>query len=69
LFEELRAVRLSLARAEGVAAYIIFPDRTLIDMAQQRPRALEDMRRVQGVGDRKLSAYGEAFLDVILRHA
>jgi ATP-dependent DNA helicase RecQ len=69
LFEELRAVRLSLARAEGVAAYIIFPDRTLIEMAEQRPTTLEDMRGVQGVGDRKLSAYGDAFLDVILRHA
>ena len=68
LFEDLRAVRLTIARDEGVAAYIIFPDRTLIEMAEQRPTTLDDMRRVQGVGDRKLSAYGEAFLDVILRH-
>jgi ATP-dependent DNA helicase RecQ len=69
LFEELRAVRLSLAREEGVAAYIIFPDRTLIEMAEQRPATLDAMRRVQGVGDRKLAAYGEAFLDAIARHS
>jgi ATP-dependent DNA helicase RecQ len=68
LFEALRAVRLSLARDEGVAAYIIFPDRTLIEMAQQRPATLDEMRRVQGVGDRKLAAYGEAFLDAIAQH-
>ncbi|MDB5560155.1 MAG: ATP-dependent helicase RecQ, partial [Enterovirga sp.] len=69
LFEDLRTVRLGLARAEGVAAYIIFPDRTLIEMAQQRPTTLDDMRRIQGVGDRKLAAYGEAFLDAVLRLA
>jgi ATP-dependent DNA helicase RecQ len=68
LFEELRALRLTIARDEGVAAYIIFPDRTLIEMAEQRPTTLDEMRGVQGVGDRKLSAYGEAFLDVILQH-
>ncbi len=69
LFEALRAVRLGLARQEGVAAYIIFPDRTLIEMAEQRPGTLDEMRRIQGVGDRKLAAYGAAFLDVIVRHA
>ena len=68
LFEALRAVRLDLARNEGVAAYIIFPDRTLIEMAEQRPATLDDMRRVQGVGDRKLAAYGEAFLEALNRH-
>jgi ATP-dependent DNA helicase RecQ len=69
LFEALRAVRLSLARDEGVAAYIIFPDRTLIEMALRRPTSLDEMRRVQGVGDRKLSTYGQTFLEVTIRHA
>jgi ATP-dependent DNA helicase RecQ len=69
LFEELRAVRLRLARGEGVAAYIVFPDRTLIEMAEQRPTTLDEMRRVQGVGDRKLAAYGEAFLEALRQHA
>ena len=68
LFEALRALRLTVARDEGVAAYIVFPNRTLIEMAEKRPTTLEAMRDVQGVGDRKLSAYGSAFLDVIKRH-
>ncbi len=48
LFEHLRQLRLSLAREEGVAAYIIFTDRTLIAMARARPAALEEMRADRG---------------------
>jgi ATP-dependent DNA helicase RecQ len=66
LFEKLRAVRGELARAEGVAAYMIFPDRTLIEMAQARPRGLDAMRAVHGVGERKLTRYGEIFARAIL---
>jgi ATP-dependent DNA helicase RecQ len=69
LFEELRALRLTLAREEGVAAYVVFPDRTLIDMAQQRPQSRADMRLVQGVGAAKLAKYGDVFLDAIARFA
>jgi len=65
LFEHLRQLRLSLAREEGVAAYIIFTDRTLIAMARERPAGLEQMRAIEGVGERKLAQYGEAFLDAI----
>jgi ATP-dependent DNA helicase RecQ len=59
-------VRGELARAEGVAAYMIFPDRTLIEMAQARPRGLDAMRAVHGVGERKLTRYGEIFARAIL---
>ncbi|MEN5084176.1 DNA helicase RecQ [Bosea sp. TWI1241] len=69
LFEHLRQLRLSIAREEGVAAYIIFTDRTLIAMARERPAALEEMRAIEGVGERKLSQYGEAFLDAIASFA
>ncbi len=65
LFERLRALRRELARQEGVAAFIVFPDRTLIDMAERRPATLDEMRAIQGVGERKLSLYGEAFLAAI----
>lgn len=65
LFEHLRALRLTLAREEGVAAYVVFPDRTLIDMAQLRPRTLADMRLVQGVGAAKLTKYGDVFLAAV----
>lgn len=67
LFEHLRQLRLSLAREEGVAAYIIFTDRTLIAMARARPAALDEMRAIEGVGERKLTQYGEAFLEAIAR--
>ncbi len=65
LFESLRKLRAQIARDEGVAAYIVFPDRTLIEMAKDRPRDLTEMREVAGVGERKLALYGRAFLDRI----
>ena len=65
LFEALRAVRSGFAKAEGVAAFMVFPDRTLIEMATQRPRSAAELRTVQGVGDRKLVRYGPAFLAAI----
>ena len=55
----------TLAREEGVAAYIIFTDRTLIAMARERPLGLSEMRAIEGVGERKLTQYGEAFLEAI----
>jgi len=65
LFEELRKVRSGFAKQEGVAAFIIFPDRTLIEMASRRPSTLAELRAVPGVGDRKLVRYGAAFLAAI----
>jgi ATP-dependent DNA helicase RecQ len=65
LFEHLRALRLTIAREEGVAAYVVFPDRTLIDMAQLRPATPDDMAAVQGVGAAKLKRYGDVFLQAI----
>ncbi|MCX5513594.1 DNA helicase RecQ [Kaistia algarum] len=65
LFEALRALRREIAREEGVAAYMVFPDRTLIEMAETKPATLAEMREVQGVGERKLSLYGEVFLERI----
>ncbi|MBL8589397.1 MAG: DNA helicase RecQ [Methylobacteriaceae bacterium] len=61
----LKRKRLALAREEGVAAYMIFPDRTLIEMAAERPATLDEMRAISGVGERKLVRYGEAFLEAL----
>jgi ATP-dependent DNA helicase RecQ len=61
----LKRKRRDLARAENVPAFMIFADRTLIDMAQKRPATLEDLRRVYGVGERKMARYGEAFLEAL----
>lgn len=65
LLSRLKQKRLELARAEQVPAYVIFPDRTLIDMAERRPQSLAAMGEVHGVGAAKLSRYGEVFLEVI----
>jgi ATP-dependent DNA helicase RecQ len=61
----LKRKRRELAQEEGVPAYVIFADRTLIDMAEKRPATLDDMLRVHGVGDRKVARYGDAFLEAL----
>jgi ATP-dependent DNA helicase RecQ len=61
----LKRKRLELARELSLPAYMIFPDRTLIEMASRRPATLDEMRAVQGVGEHKLAHYGEAFLEAL----
>jgi len=66
IFTALRRKRLELAREEGVAAYVVFADRTLIELARLRPLSLREMAGIYGVGTAKLERYGEAFLEVLL---
>ncbi|MCB0218002.1 MAG: HRDC domain-containing protein, partial [Chloroflexi bacterium] len=54
-----------LARAQGVPPYVIFPDRTLIELALRRPASRAAMLEISGVGEVKLERYGEDFLAVI----
>jgi ATP-dependent DNA helicase RecQ len=61
----LKARRRALAEAQNVPAYVVFPDRTLIEMAERKPRTLDQMAGINGVGARKLESYGAAFLEVI----
>jgi len=68
LLAALKALRTEIAKANGQPAYVVFPDRTLIEMATARPATLDGMRSVHGIGERKLERYGRAFLDVVLRH-
>jgi ATP-dependent DNA helicase RecQ len=65
LFEALRAERLRLAREQGVPPYVVFHDSTLQEMARHRPRSLDQMAALPGVGSAKLARYGQAFLQVI----
>ncbi|MEM8556115.1 MAG: ATP-dependent DNA helicase RecQ, partial [Pseudomonadota bacterium] len=69
LLSALKAKRRALAEAANVPAYVIFPDRTLIEMAENRPRSLDDMARISGVGAKKLDRYGAIFLEVIAGEA
>ncbi len=65
LLSALKAKRRALAEAAGVPAYVVFPDRTLIEMAERRPASLDQMMGITGVGAKKLESYGAAFLAVI----
>ena len=65
LFQHLRGLRASIARAEGIAAFMVFPDRTLIEMARAKPVDLWAMRSIHGVGERKREAYGARFAEAI----
>jgi ATP-dependent DNA helicase RecQ len=62
LWEALRELRARLAREQGVPAYVIFHDATLLAMLRQRPRDLDAFAAISGVGGRKLERYGEAFM-------
>ena len=65
LLSALKAKRRALAEAAGVPAYVVFPDRTLIEMAERRPANLDQMMGITGVGAKKLESFGAAFLMVI----
>jgi len=65
LFSALKAKRAALAKAASVPAYVIFPDRTLTEMAEKRPVNLDQMAGITGVGAKKLERYGAEFLAVI----
>ena len=69
LFEGLRACRRDLAKEQGVPPYVIFHDSVLRDMAAMRPATPAALGRITGVGQRKLDAYGDAFLKVIADHS
>ena len=62
LFARLKQVRLEIAKAEGVPAFAVFHDRSLLDMAAHRPQDLEELAACHGVGALKLDRYGERIL-------
>ncbi|WP_417269054.1 DNA helicase RecQ [Celeribacter sp.] len=66
LLSALKAKRRALAEEARVPAYVVFADRTLIEMAEKRPKSLDEMAQIGGVGAKKLERYGEIFLSVIL---
>jgi ATP-dependent DNA helicase RecQ len=65
LFDVLRDLRLHLARQRGVPPYVIFHDTTLRDMVVRRPKTLDDLHEIYGVGAKKAADFGDAFLDAI----
>ncbi|ODJ88065.1 ATP-dependent DNA helicase RecQ [Candidatus Thiodiazotropha endolucinida] len=65
IWQALRNLRLELAQTQGVPAYVIFHDATLIEMAEKRPRDKQQLALISGVGDHKLERYGDAFLSLL----
>ncbi len=65
LVERMKQLRLMIAREEGMPPYIVFSDKTLIDMCAKHPETEEEMLQVSGVGENKLRKYGKRFLDEI----
>ena len=65
LFQALKALRLELAAAAKLPPYVIAQDRTLVELAEKRPRAAGALHDITGLGTSKIARYGKAFLDVI----
>ena len=68
LFDNLRALRKTLADENSVPPFVIFHDKTLLEMVAEQPKSLAEMAEINGVGEQKLSRFGEAFLSVIRTH-
>ncbi|HVA15604.1 MAG TPA: DNA helicase RecQ [Stellaceae bacterium] len=68
LLEALKELRRMIAKQIRQPAYVVFSDRTLVEMATARPTALDELHHIYGVGKVKLEKYGKPFLEVIARH-
>ncbi len=68
LFKDLRTLRLMIARDNNLPPYVVFHDKTLMEMATIRPGTLTELSRIGGVGQSKLEKYGADFLAVIKQH-
>lgn len=67
VFEELRQCRYSLSQQESVPPYVIFHDKTLVEMSRKRPATLVEMGKIAGIGEKKLDKFGQKFLDIIMQ--
>ncbi len=65
LLQDLKRLRLALAQGRGVPAYVVFSDKTLIDMAARRPATREAFAQVYGVGESKLAEFADIFIEAI----
>ncbi|HKJ82523.1 MAG TPA: DNA helicase RecQ [Mariprofundaceae bacterium] len=69
LFRELGEVRQKLADTEGLPPHVVFSDATLMEMGERLPTSMDALSKISGMGQHKLELYGEAFLEVLGRHA
>ncbi|MFQ5354436.1 MAG: RQC domain-containing protein, partial [Thermodesulfobacteriota bacterium] len=69
LWDALRQRRRELAQEQGVPPYVIFHDITFMEMIERRPRNMDELSLISGVGEKKLRLYGEVFLSLISKHS
>ncbi|MBY0414136.1 MAG: RecQ family ATP-dependent DNA helicase, partial [Bdellovibrionales bacterium] len=65
LFENLKIFRTNLAKTKRTKSYKIFPDKTLLEMAQTKPKDLTELETLFGVGPKKLKKFGKIFIEAI----
>ncbi|BCN32770.1 DNA helicase RecQ [Anaeromicropila herbilytica] len=68
LLNKLKEIRSQIAKKEGYPPYVIFHDSTLIEMSIQKPKTLDELGEIKGVGENKRIKYGRIFLDVLLEY-
>lgn len=66
LFEELKALRREIAMQENVPAYVVFSDKTLLELSQKTPKNKNEMLQINGIGEVKFQRYGERFLNLFM---
>jgi len=69
LFEVLRKKRKSLADERGVPPYVVFSDKSLVDMCAKKPTTPQTFAQIYGVGAKKLEMYAETFIELIKEHS
>ena len=68
IFENLRQLRREIAAERGVAAFVIFHDATLRELASRRPTTMEAIRHIRGMGEKKLLDFGARVIQCIKSH-
>ncbi len=65
LFKKLKELRQNISKDKRIPAYIVFPDKTLINMIKSNPKSLNDLLNVEGIGPKKLEDYGLQFFNIL----
>ncbi len=64
----LKSKRLEIAKAQNVPPYVVFHDKTLVEMIKVKPMSIDEISEITGIGEAKIKRYGQAFLDVLLNY-
>jgi ATP-dependent DNA helicase RecQ len=64
----LKSKRLEIAKAQKVPPYVVFHDKTLVEMIKTKPRSIDEMSEITGIGEAKIKRYGQVFLNILLSH-